>query len=379
MALWHFTTTHGHPKATEPTTRRVRRGALALHHERPVPEGEGDPTRRYETASTAQPASPTLLVMPTQPDLTIRPLVGPDELPLFCELTYALDHELADDLAAGRRRPEWMWVALRDDRLVARLAWWGGASEPDYLDVLDVAADTDRVEIGVRLLTTATAQVIADGASRPEYLRFIPPDWRDDPAQRHVIEDRMAIAEATGARLLVERLRLEWRLGTAIAGPSERLIFQAVRSDAELVGLMAAVTTGTLDAHSRADLTTMSAHESAENQFAEELALYKSPREWWRIASLLSGDPVGFVIPARNDYNAIIAHIGVVPGHRGHGYIDELLAEGTRVLADLDVPRIRASTDVGNAPMANAFQRAGWVNFERAISMTWSSSIEQPT
>jgi hypothetical protein len=36
-----------------------------------------------------------------------------------------------------------------------------------------------------------------------------------------------------------------------------------------------------------------------------------------------------------------------------------------------DVPRIRASTDLGNVPMAEAFTRAGWVNFQRSISMTW--------
>jgi RimJ/RimL family protein N-acetyltransferase len=36
-----------------------------------------------------------------------------------------------------------------------------------------------------------------------------------------------------------------------------------------------------------------------------------------------------------------------------------------------DVPRIRAATDVGNAPMAAAFARAGYVTFERQIDMTW--------
>jgi hypothetical protein len=35
------------------------------------------------------------------------------------------------------------------------------------------------------------------------------------------------------------------------------------------------------------------------------------------------------------------------------------------------VPRIRAATDLGNTPMAGAFERAGYVNFERSINMTW--------
>ncbi|RAO30732.1 hypothetical protein ONO23_04227 [Micromonospora noduli] len=67
----------------------------------------------------------------------------------------------------------------------------------------------------------------------------------------------------------------------------------------------------------------------------------------------------------------MIAYLGVVPEHRGRGYVDGLLAEGTRILAEEDVPRIRAATDLGNAPMANAFARAGYVNFERAINMAW--------
>jgi RimJ/RimL family protein N-acetyltransferase len=164
---------------------------------------------------------------------------------LFGQLPYVLNDELGDDLSLGRRRPEWMWVALRGDRLVARLARW--ARQP---------------------------------GSKPFLLE---------------------------------------------AG-----------------------------------------------QYDREFMSYRSPQEWWRIATLPDGDPVGFVIPARNSYHPIIAYIGVLPAHRGNGYIDDLLAEGTRILAAHDVPRTRAATDLGNVPMARAFQRAGYVNFEREIDMTWS-------
>ncbi len=88
---------------------------------------------------------------------------------------------------------------------------------------------------------------------------------------------------------------------------------------------------------------------------------------------LPGGEPIGFVIPARNNYHPIInGYIGVLPANRGNGYIDDLLAEGTRILAWHDVPRIRASTDLANAPIARAFQRAGYVNFERELNMAWS-------
>jgi RimJ/RimL family protein N-acetyltransferase len=309
-------------------------------------------------------------------DLTIRSITGPDELDLFCRLSYVLDGELAEDLAAGRRRPEWMWVALHGDRLVARAAWWGREkdSEPLVLDVFDISDGDDRrrIDIGVSLLETAIADVISADVRPPDYVRFIPPDWRDDERARQTVEDRMVALEQVGARLLVERLRLEWRSGTPIPLPSARLVFRPVTDRAELVELMTLVLDGTLDAHSREALGRGSAAEAAAEQYDGEFMSYSSPRDWWRVAMLPDSEPVGFVIPARNDYNPIIAYLGVLPQHRGRGYVDDIFAEGTRILAANHAPRIRASTDLANVPMANAFQRAGYAVHQRQIDMTWA-------
>ncbi|MFJ6843362.1 GNAT family N-acetyltransferase [Streptomyces griseoluteus] len=312
-----------------------------------------------------------------QNDLTIRPINGPEELDLFSQLPYPLNEELADDLAVGRRRPEWMWVALRGDRLLARAAWWSrtGSDTPLILDVFDIddnAANSDHRDTGVRLLHTAMAATLSNGSRPPEYSRLVPPDWRENTVTRQAVEDRMTVLERTGARLFVERLRLEWRPESPVPIPTERLAFRPIRDAKELVALMALVLDGTLDAHGRDDLTRMSAQEAALKHYEDELARYTSPRDWWRIATLTDGEPVGFVLPAHNGYNPIIAYIAVLPAHRGNGYIDDLLAKGTRILAEHDVPHIRASTDLGNVPMANAFQRAGYVNFGREINMTWN-------
>ena len=48
-----------------------------------------------------------------------------------------------------------------------------------------------------------------------------------------------------------------------------------------------------------------------------------------------------------------------------------MLAAGTSLLAAQNAPRIRATTDVGNTPMAAAFAKAGYVTYERQIDMTW--------
>lgn len=305
-------------------------------------------------------------------DLTMRPITGPDELPLFTELPYVLNKELAGDLAAGRRHPGWMWLALRDGRPVARAAWWSRPADhaPAVMDVFDLAAGACPDD-GERLLRTALAAIVPATSGPPEYVRFLPPAWRDDPALRHGVKERMAVLHRLGARLHVERLRLQWRPGTPIPPPSGRLAFRPVRDPDDLIELMTRVLDGTLDAYSRDDLTRMTAAQAARQQYEEELDRYASPHDWWRIAETPDGEPVGFVIPAHNGYHPIIAYIGVLPGRRGHGYIDDLLAEGTRILAAEGVPRIRAATDVGNVPMARAFARAGYEIFERQIDMVW--------
>lgn len=329
-------------------------------------------TASSSTTSVAQAAGVANLV--------IRPLAGPEELDLFLRLTYSLDHELADDLATGRRLPAWMWVALDGDRLLGRIAWWTNkeGAEPLALDFFDLApelTDEERADIGLRLLETAMASVVPAGTQRPEFGRFMPADWREVPETRSVLESLFAVLERTDARPLVERFRLEWQPGTPVPEPKGRLEFRPVRDREDLIALMTPVMEGTLDAHGQADLATgLSAREAAELHYDEELAHYTSPQEWWQVAQLPeSGEPVGFVIPARNNYHHTIAYIGVLPAHRGHGYIDDILAEGTRILAAQDVPRIRAATDLGNVPMAASFARAGYVNFERAINYVWDA------
>jgi hypothetical protein len=309
-------------------------------------------------------------------NLVFRPITGLEEIQLFCQLPYVLNFELEDDLVAGRRRPEWMWVALDGDRLLARVAWWSRSNDgsPSALDILDVDdgdGEIDSEELCFTLLETATALVVPKGSRPPDFGRFVPPDWRDQAETSKPIEVRMSALERAGAHLLVERLRLEWRDDSQVANTDSRLSFRPPVDSEELIELMAIALEGTLDVHSQRDLLAMPAHDVAVRHFQDELALYKSPHDWWRVATLPGGDCVGFVIPARNSYHPIIAYIAVLPQYRGSGYIDDILAEGTRILISNEVPPFRASKDLGNLPMARAFTRVGWVKFERSIDMTW--------
>lgn len=61
-------------------------------------------------------------------------------------------------------RPEWMWVAMRGERLVARIAWWSQNGKTplflDFFDLDDTLPGPERDEAGLKLLETATAAVV---------------------------------------------------------------------------------------------------------------------------------------------------------------------------------------------------------------------------
>ncbi|NMG11546.1 hypothetical protein DP117_33695 [Brasilonema sp. UFV-L1] len=68
-------------------------------------------------------------------------------------------------------------------------------------------------------------------------------------------------------------------------------------------------------------------------------------------------------MPAENDGGPIIGYIGVVPEHRGKGYVNDLLQQGTLILKSNGAVRIRSDADTVNIPMVHAFQRAGYRQF----------------
>jgi RimJ/RimL family protein N-acetyltransferase len=67
----------------------------------------------------------------------------------------------------------------------------------------------------------------------------------------------------------------------------------------------------------------------------------------------------------------------VLPEYRGRGYVDEILAEVTRILAiEAGATAIHADTDLGNQPMAAAFERLGYRNFGRRLVLSASLAPE---
>ncbi|WP_230686833.1 GNAT family N-acetyltransferase [Catellatospora vulcania] len=265
-------------------------------------------------------------------------------------------------LANGQYRPGWSWVALRAGRTVARCAFWGfpESANPYCLDWLEPGAEPDRREIGSALLAAALREMRTADGERPEYHLFLPPGWRDTGGVREAAEDRLAAAAGAGYEPFVERFNYTWTPADDVPARPTGLFFREV-GDEQALAICRTSIEGTLDGYSARDAARHGLDEAARIMLAG-LAELPSPREWWRAAYTPEGDLVGLVVPSRNHTRAVIGYLAVVPAQRGRGYVDDLLAEATALLAEQGAEEIGADTDLGNRPMAAAFARAGYRN-----------------
>lgn len=281
-------------------------------------------------------------------------------------------------LAGRQYRPEWTWVAADagTGAVLAAAVWWGAltGSAPGALDAFyvreSVGDDEQRTALAAELLTVAHRSYAADlGLTEPPaYHVFVPGDWRDHPEVVSVLSWRERVARLAGLGTGLERLRYEWTPEAGIPSPTGRLVFRAEPDDEVFVDVLARVVRGSLDSYT----TVHAAELGAEALAREDVEHYRDrmlgERSWWLIASTRDGETVGFGIPSRNPSHPVVGYLGVLPEHRGHGYIDEILAEITRVLvAEAGAQCIRADTDLTNRPMAASFERVGYRNFARRL------------
>ncbi|WP_406121437.1 GNAT family N-acetyltransferase [Streptomyces canus] len=281
-------------------------------------------------------------------DLVIRAL-DEREAPLFDALPDPLGARESHRLT--RHRPDWKRVALRDGKVVARGAWWGGPDDtaPVNVNWFDVAEGEE--EAGAELLRTAPWQV--------ELEMNLPAGWREDPELRAAAKARFTAVQKAGYELLVERFLYRWTPEHGLPERPGRLEFRPEPDDAVFFDLLRRIHSATLDAHALKAIDEDGLDRAAQ----EELDFFHwcpSPREWWQIAYTPQGEVAGIHIPAHNPSGPCIGFIGVVPEQRGQGYAYDLLAECTHYLVERGAEFVSAATDRGNFPMAANFAKAGY-------------------
>lgn len=327
-----------------------------------------------------------------------------------------MGHEaLRAEFAAGRMCPEWTFVAEGPGgELLGRAVWWGFGGEPMMLAEWDVAPDVPgKAEIGAGLILSGVDLDYArEDDNGPLYTIRLPAGWTDDPACLGEVGWRCAAGEIVGWNEFNERDSFEWVSGRGPSdrsvprGPSdsaprrERLRFRP-GTDEEFMALVAACAEGSLDVTTARGLAAGT--EEAFGEFLSELRTeLDGDRSWWRVAELpapggsgAAGEgaagaagatgatgaadavgavreprPVGYVFPSVHDGSFHIAHLGVLPAFRGHGFVDELVRYARDVLAaEHGARRIRATTDSINAPYTRALRRAGFLPREVEIHL----------
>lgn len=310
----------------------------------------------------------------TQADLgRILPLIRPDAA---CSLTAERYRAYLDD---GQYSHDRTWIAVDggEDDVLAVAVWWANpkVAEPGALDAVYVheslgAGGEERVTLAAGLLSAAH-RAFADEyglAEPPEYHVLVPGDWHDRPDVSEVLTWRQAAAERAGLGTLLERLRFEWTLAHRLAAPIHNLEFRAEPDDEVFVDLFTRVLNGSLDTTS----TREAAQSGAERQARQDVAFLRDlmlgERRWWRVAVNRDGDAVGFAVPSRNPVSPVVGYLGVLPEHRGHGYVRDILVEITRILVvEAGATTIRADTDLVNEPMAAAFLHVGYRNHARRL------------
>lgn len=227
-----------------------------------------------------------------------------------------------------------------------------------------------RVQVAVGLLRAGLDHLKGFGlVGVPDYTVAVPAGWRSDPSVAAAVAWRRDVGRAVGLSHELERFRYVWSPQDGVPAAPSRLVLTPEPDDEVVLQVLRRVAEGSLDVQTRRDLQALGADEQAR----ADLAFYRSmpgQRSWWRVAHTPDGRLVGLAIPSRSAYGPNVGYLGVVPELRGHGHVDDLLAEVTRFHADRGASRVTGTTDATNGPMAAAFARAGYRNTEVRLQLS---------
>lgn len=257
---------------------------------------------------------------------------------------------------AGTSRPDWTLVAESDGVLVARGALvatpMGGGIPTLEGTAAFLWADLEHPDHGeaFRRLVDALADRLAEHG--PTTL-----DRRLNPELQGNIEPMRRLLEASGFSLFQEKAGFAWTPSVSPLPAPKLLRLVTLKSAGadEFRTVMAATTRDTLDRNDRYYI----ARCGAEPWAAEIMtALDDGDVQTW-LLGYHGDDPAGFVaVGAFDEETWTIVHIGVVPEHRGHGHVHELLAAADGV-ARARFSAGLSDVDVENQPMVAAMVAAG--------------------
>jgi RimJ/RimL family protein N-acetyltransferase len=297
----------------------------------------------------------------------------------------ATSHEHVADTAQYVRRlfdtkcsrPDWCFIAEESDEAVARIALWSSPHDDIPRDFVLFNApwgsNGSARDAATHLLSHIEQFFIAAGANSIGHCQDVPPrepQWQTNESARQ--------QSLEGAGFHIARHTLRYRLDDTsfTPAPSDRINLAAIAEtdDASLLPLVAQVAAASHDQLDREGCAELGAHEHVRELIAD-LRKMRVDTGWWRIAyehksDGTNGAAIGFILPTGSADMGTIGYVGVLPEHRGKGYVDALISHATFVLKAARFTRIVADTDLDNKPMAKAFERSGWLCFGERLEWT---------
>jgi ribosomal protein S18 acetylase RimI-like enzyme len=274
-------------------------------------------------------------------------------------------------------RLDWCLVAEESGNAVARVALWSLPEQDAPRDFVLFNAPWDssgNARHAATLLLSHVEQFFtAAGAKSIGHCQDTPPrepQWQTNESARRQCLER--------AEFRIARHTLRYRLNDAsfTQALSDRIKLAAIAEadDAVLLPLVAQVAAASHDQLDRDGCMRLGADEHARELIAD-LRDMRIDEGWWRIAfeqnaDGTSGAAIGFILPTASADMGTIGYVGVLPEHRGKGYVDALITHATHVLQAAQFSRIVADTDLSNKPMAKAFERNGWTCFGERLEWT---------
>jgi ribosomal protein S18 acetylase RimI-like enzyme len=256
----------------------------------------------------------------------------------------------------GSSAPERCFVVEQDGEWIARVVYRGQGEEVGFFG-LHLPWNGDYLSVGQMLFQESLSVLRKAGVHRLE--AFTSSTWAE-------IDRIRAVMAHIGLPLVQEKRRYAWRDGDAVH-VSGRLMYKTFHEVGEnaFLDVIRRTSAGSLDR-----LDQLQRDELGEDQFAREYVnLLKNEfqfrPEWWLMAYTPGGQVAGFVIGV--PYNAernegTIGYIGVLPEQRGHGYVNDLLAQSMAAMMRDGMTAFICDTDTLNVPMQQAFERRGYIH-----------------
>ncbi|MGH9244494.1 MAG: GNAT family N-acetyltransferase [Acidimicrobiales bacterium] len=297
----------------------------------------------------------------------VRP-IAEGELSLFAAVDGTDGRGLAETTDArwqrGASRPGWCFVLEAAGRPIARVGYDVSPTVPDpsllgrlpaselSLFGLHLPWEGPWLAAGQELIGTSLAGIAHEL-----------PDRLDVRTNREVDahpERRRALFDVLGMELFQEKEGYLWEDTGQTIVPPARLRFRSLEQigEAAFVQVFGAVVEGTLDRNDR-----WYWDRTGPNRWARVMLGYLGAGDdaTWCVGYDSEGGPVGMIAVSAFDEadTATITFVGVLPGQRGKGYIDELLAAGNAAARTRGFGSILSDVDTENHPMRAAMERAG--------------------